>query len=142
MSKYTEIEQKHDHEFGKKTVRRGFSYTELTEEQHREALGVAFANGPVKTYKGVIKALMEGYTSIGFKRSCSIITDLKKILTYKRMIEKDESVHLSIRAGNSPDPKSTGVSATAILTGISQSCSRRAGRLMCNRHIGMFSNLP
>ena len=85
-------EQKHDHEFGKKSVRRGFSYTELTEEQHREALGITFANGPVKTYKGVIKALMEGYASIGFKRSYSIITELKKFLTNKRMIEKDESV--------------------------------------------------
>ncbi|WP_302582218.1 hypothetical protein [uncultured Bacteroides sp.] len=84
-------EQKHGHEFGKKTVRRGFSYTELTEEQHRKALEATFANGPIRKYKNLIPALMEGYSTIGFKRSYTIMTELKKFLANKRMIEKDDN---------------------------------------------------
>lgn len=84
-------EQKHGHEFGKKTVKRGFSYTELTEEQHRKALEATFANGPIRKYKNLIPALMEGYSTIGFKRSYTIMTELKKFLANKRMIEKDDN---------------------------------------------------
>ena len=84
-------EQKFGHEFGKKAVKRGFSYTELTEEQHRAALEATFANGPIKKYRNLIPALMENYAAtVGFKRCYSIITELKKFLSYKRMIVKDD----------------------------------------------------
>ena len=83
-------EQKFGHEFGKKAVKRGFSYTELTEDQHRAALEATFANGSIKKYKNLIQALMEGYTTVGFKRSYTIMTELKKFLSYKRMIVKDD----------------------------------------------------
>lgn len=35
---------------------------------------------------------MEGYTTVGFKRSYTIMTELKKFLSYKRMIEKDDKL--------------------------------------------------
>lgn len=41
-------EQKFGHEFGKKAVKRGFSYTELTEEQHRAAHGGHIRQWPDK----------------------------------------------------------------------------------------------
>lgn len=83
--------QEHDHEFGKKAVKRGFNYAELSDVQHRQALEATFANGDIKGYKAVIAALTDGYASIGYKRSYSIISRLKKFLTNKRMIEIDES---------------------------------------------------
>ena len=64
---------------------------ELTEEQHRAALEATFANGPIKKYRNLIPALMENYAAtVGFKRCYSIITELKKFLSYKRMIVKDD----------------------------------------------------
>ena len=83
--------QEHDHEFGKKTVKRGFNYGELSDAQHRQALEATFANGDIKGYKAVIAALTDGYASIGYKRSYSIISRLKRFLTNKRMIEIDEA---------------------------------------------------
>ena len=42
-----------------------YPYKELTEEQHREALGVVFVNGPIKGCRNFEAALKSGYATCG-----------------------------------------------------------------------------
>lgn len=63
--------------------------TELTEQQHREALENGFGKDVVQGYPNVIAALKKGYASIGFERGRNILVDLNKFLVNKRMIIKE-----------------------------------------------------
>lgn len=47
---------------------RGHIGTELTEQQHREALENGFGKQVVQGYSNVIAALKQGYASIGYER--------------------------------------------------------------------------
>ena len=58
-------------ENGDKTNRR-FGYRDLTIEQHKSALSLAFNEQPIRGYENVVSALMEAYESVGFKRGRSI----------------------------------------------------------------------
>ena len=68
---------------------RNFPLTELTEQQHREALENGFGKQVVQGYSNVIAALKQGYASIGYERGRNIHVDLNKFLVNKRMIVKE-----------------------------------------------------
>ena len=68
---------------------RGFPLTELTEQQHREALINGFGKQVIQGYPKVIAALKEGYASIGFERGRNVLVKLNKFLVNKRMLVKE-----------------------------------------------------
>ena len=67
---------------------RSFPLTELTEQQHREALTNGFGKQVIQGYPKVI-ALKEGYASIGFERGRNVLVKLNKFLVNKRMLVKE-----------------------------------------------------
>ena len=80
---------KKDYVFEQPKQNRNFPLTELTEQQHREALENGFGKDVVQGYPNVIAALKKGYASIGFERGRNILVDLNKFLVNKRMIIKE-----------------------------------------------------
>ena len=78
-----------DYVFEQPKQNRNFPLTELTEQQHREALENGFGKEVVQGYPNVIAALKKGYASIGFERGRNILVDLNKFLVNKRMIVKE-----------------------------------------------------
>ncbi len=68
---------------------RNFPLTELTEQQHREALENGFGKQVVQGYSNVIAALKQGYASIGYERGRNVHVSLNKFLVNKRMIVKE-----------------------------------------------------
>ncbi|MCD8032495.1 MAG: AAA family ATPase [Bacteroides sp.] len=78
-----------DYVIGKSKAKRGFSYTELTEEQHREALSNGLGNELIKGHDNLLKAIQKGYATVGFERGNNIILNLKKFLINKRMVVKE-----------------------------------------------------
>ena len=68
---------------------RNFPLTELTEQQHREALENGFGKQVVQGYSNVIAALKQGYASIGYERGRNVLVSLNKFLVNKRMIVKE-----------------------------------------------------
>mgnify|MGYP002935126258 CR=1 FL=1 len=78
-----------DYVFQQPKQDRNFSLTELTEQQHREALENGFGKQVVQGYSNVIAALKQGYASIGYERGRNIHVDLNKFLVNKRMIVKE-----------------------------------------------------
>lgn len=68
---------------------RSFPLTELTEQQHREALENGFGKQVVQGYSNVIAALKQGYASIGYERGRNVLVSLNKFLVNKRMIVKE-----------------------------------------------------
>ena len=68
---------------------RGHIGTELTEQQHREALENGFGKQVVQGYSNVIAALKQGYASIGYERGRNVLVSLNKFLVNKRMIVKE-----------------------------------------------------
>lgn len=73
----------------KSKVQKGFSYTELTEVQHREALTNALGDQLIRGHQNLLDILQKGYVTVGFERGRNVILDLKKFLVYKRMIVKE-----------------------------------------------------
>lgn len=63
-----------------------YPYKELTEEQHREALGIVFANGPIKGCRNCEAALKSGYAACGHSYSNNKVKGLKTFLDNKGMI--------------------------------------------------------
>ena len=63
--------------------------TELTEQQHREALENGFGKQVIQGYSNVIAALKQGYASIGYERGRNVLVSLNKFLVNKRMIVKE-----------------------------------------------------
>ena len=68
---------------------RSFPLTELTEQQHRQALKKGFGKQVIQGYDKVIEALTDGYASIGFDRGRNVLVKLNTFLKYKRMIVKE-----------------------------------------------------
>ena len=68
-------------------------YTDLTIEQHEEALASAFAGKPIKGFEKTIQAMIPAYEAIGFKRGRSVMVkvlqylmnDLKLVKRYDKM---------------------------------------------------------
>lgn len=54
-------------------------YTDLTIEQHEEALASAFDGKPIKGFENTVQALIPAYEAIGFKRGRSVMV---KVLQY------------------------------------------------------------
>lgn len=78
-----------DYAFEHPKQERGFLLTDLTEQQHRQALENAFGTVVIEGYANIIKALKEGYASIGFKRGKNVLVSLNTFLKNKRMIIKE-----------------------------------------------------
>lgn len=68
---------------------RNFPLTELSEQQHREALSNGFGKQVIQGYLNVIAALKAGYASIGFDRGRNSLVKLNKFLVNKRMLVKE-----------------------------------------------------
>lgn len=68
------------------------SFTDLSIEQHREALAAAFGDKPIKGFENVLQALMASYAAIGFKRGRSVMVKLLQYLTdnLKLIIKRDK----------------------------------------------------
>lgn len=78
-----------DYVFQQPKQDRNFPLTELTEQQHREALENGFGKQVVQGYSNVIAALKQGYASIGYERGRNVLVSLNKFLVNKRMIVKE-----------------------------------------------------
>ena len=57
------------------------SFTDLSIEQHREALSAAFGDKPIKGFENMLQALMTSYEAIGFKRGRNVMVKLLLYLT-------------------------------------------------------------
>lgn len=68
---------------------RNFPLTELSEQQHREALSNGFGKQVIQGYLNVIATLKAGYASIGFDRGRNSLVKLNKFLVNKRMLVKE-----------------------------------------------------
>lgn len=73
----------------KKSKSQHFSYSELKEEQHRQALEATFPEAESYGYNDLMDALKRGYSSIGREYGENKLGKLKKFLENKRMIIKD-----------------------------------------------------
>ena len=69
---------------------RGF--TELSIEQHREALSAAFGEKPIRGFDNLLQSLMVSYEAIGFKRGRSVMIKLMQYLidNLKLIIKRDK----------------------------------------------------
>ena len=70
-----------DYTFAQPRKDRSFSLKELSEQEHRQALGAAFGNNVIQGYPNIIAALKTGY-----ERGRNILVDLRTFLVNKRMI--------------------------------------------------------
>ena len=66
--------------------KKGFDYKDLTEQQHRGALEVAFSEVTEQNYAALIVSLQKGYASIGYSYGRNKLTQLKIFLINKRMV--------------------------------------------------------
>ena len=82
-----------DYVFSKQSKVKAFSYTELTESQHCEALEIAFADGDIKGCQVCEDKLKEAYAKCGHSYGDGKIKKLKTFLTNKRMIERVEGLY-------------------------------------------------
>lgn len=71
-----------------------YPYKELNEEQHREALGVVFANGPIKGCRNFEAALKSGYAACGHSYSNNKVKGLKTFLDNKGMIRYENREYI------------------------------------------------
>ena len=81
------------HSFGeppKPKARTGF--TELSIEQHQEALSAAFGEKPIRGFDNLLQSLMVSYEAIGFKRGRSVMIKLMQYLidNLKLIIKRDK----------------------------------------------------
>lgn len=67
-------------------------FMNLSVEQHREALSIAFGDKPIKGFENVLQAMMTAYEAIGFKRGRSVMIKLLQYLTdnLKLVIKRDK----------------------------------------------------
>lgn len=75
----------------KKNESQHFNYSELKEEQHRQALEATFSEVESYGYNDLIDALRRGYAAIGCVYGENKVVKLKKFLENKRMIVKDST---------------------------------------------------
>ena len=84
-----------DYEFDKKDSKRQ-SLTDLSEQEHREALSKVFANGDIPGYGNLIDALGEAYTSIGYSRGRNTLVALNKwLIANGYIVKKDKKYSLA-----------------------------------------------
>lgn len=62
--------------------------TDITDEQHKEALTVAFGNSIISGYENTITMLAKGYATIGFTRGRTVMSKLLTYLLRNRYIVK------------------------------------------------------
>jgi len=74
--------------FAKRENNKGFDFSELTENQHRQALETMFSQTQQYGYTELMKALKDGYASIGFALGENKLGKLKTFLENKQMIVK------------------------------------------------------
>lgn len=60
--------------------KRRIGFMDLTIEQHRAALSLAFQERPIRGFENVVSAMGKAYESIGFKRGRSVMTQLLRYL--------------------------------------------------------------
>lgn len=75
----------------KKSNSKHFNYSELKEEQHRQALEATFSEVEAYGFKDLIEALRKGYATIGCEYGENKVGKLKIFLENKRMIIKDSA---------------------------------------------------
>ena len=80
---------------------------DLTEEQHKEALAVAFNGGIVSGYGNTLKALSKGYSAIGFARGRTVISKLLAFLLTNGYVEKCGNTDYCIPGTNKQLPLMT-----------------------------------
>ena len=70
----------------------------LSVEQHREALSIAFGDKPIKGFENVLQAMMTAYEAIGFKRGRSVMIKLLQYLTdnLKLVIKRDKLFYYDV----------------------------------------------
>lgn len=78
-----------DHQFKMSKRDRLSSYMDMTEQQHRTALEVAFPDNYVPGYQMLLDALKRGYDSIGYSRGRNTLVGLCKFLIQNEAIVKD-----------------------------------------------------
>jgi len=84
-----------DYEFDKKDSKRQ-SLTDLSEQEHREALSKVFADGDIPGYGNLIDALGEAYTSIGYSRGRNTLVALNKwLIANGYIVKKDKKYSLA-----------------------------------------------
>ena len=73
-------------------------FMNLSVEQHREALSIAFGDKPIKGFENVLQAMMTAYEAIGFKRGRSVMIKLLQYLTdnLKLVIKRDKLFYYDV----------------------------------------------
>lgn len=73
-------------------------FMNLSVEQHREALSIAFGDKPIKGFENVLQAMMTAYEAIGFKRGRSVMIKLFQYLTdnLKLVIKRDKLFYYDV----------------------------------------------
>lgn len=73
-------------------------FMNLSVEQHREALSIAFGDKPIKGFENVLQAMMAAYEAIGFKRGRSVMIKLLQYLTdnLKLVIKRDKLFYYDV----------------------------------------------
>jgi len=73
-------------------------FMNLSVEQHREALSIAFGDKPIKGFENVLQAMMTAYEAIGFKRGRSVMIKLLQYLTdnLKLVIKQDKLFYYDV----------------------------------------------
>lgn len=82
-----------NHTFGKASKQQVFSYNELSPDQHREALELAFADGAIKGCQNCEDKIKAAYASCGYPYGDGKVTKLKTFLMNKRMIVKENGAY-------------------------------------------------
>ncbi len=82
-----------NHTFGKASKQQAFSYNELSPDQHRKSLELAFADGAIKGCQNCEDKIKAAYASCGYPYGDGKVTKLKTFLMNKRMIIKENGVY-------------------------------------------------
>ena len=73
-------------------------FMNLSVEQHREALSIAFGDKPIKGFENVLQSMVTAYEAIGFKRGRSVMIKLLQYLTdnLKLVIKRDKLFYYDV----------------------------------------------
>ena len=77
----------------KQTKLQTFSYSELTPEQHRQALEMAFSDGAIKGCQNYEDSIKRAYAACGFPYGDGKVTKLKSFLMNKRMVGRENGTY-------------------------------------------------
>jgi len=76
-------------------------YTDLTIEQHEEALTSAFAGKPIKGFEKTVQAMIPAYEAIGFKRGRSVMVKVLQFLMNElKLVKRQDKLFYY---GDTPD---------------------------------------